>query len=50
VGFENNLFLKDGAVAPDSAALVAQVADAARVLGRPLANAQHVRERFQYPG
>jgi len=46
VGFENNLRLKDGALAPDNAALVAQSADIARCLGRPLATAHQVRERF----
>ncbi|MEY8879618.1 MAG: 3-keto-5-aminohexanoate cleavage protein [Leptothrix sp. (in: b-proteobacteria)] len=46
VGFENNLFLRDGQVAPHNAALVAQVADAAQVLGRPLARAADVRRLF----
>ena len=46
VGFENNLRLKDGALAPDNAALVAQAADIARCLGRPLATAHDVRQRF----
>ena len=46
VGFENNLYLKSGALAPDNAALVAQAAEAARSLGRPLASATHIRERF----
>lgn len=46
VGFENNLFLKDGSTAPDNAALVAQVAEGARALGRPLATAQDIRKRF----
>jgi uncharacterized protein (DUF849 family) len=39
VGFENNLWLADGRTAPDNAALVAQVAEGARLLGRPLADA-----------
>lgn len=47
VGFENNLLLKDGQTAPDNAALLRQVADAARVLGRPLATADDVRSRFR---
>lgn len=47
VGFENNLYLKTGALAPDNAALVTQAADAARCLALPLATAQQVRERFQ---
>ena len=46
VGFENNLYLKDGRLAPDNAALVAQAAEAARSLGRPLATAADIRERF----
>jgi 3-keto-5-aminohexanoate cleavage enzyme len=46
VGFENNLLLRDGRVAPDNAALVAQVAQGAQVLGRPLATADQVRARF----
>jgi len=46
VGFENNLYLKNGSVAPDNAALVTQAADAARSLGRPVASADHIRERF----
>jgi uncharacterized protein (DUF849 family) len=46
VGFENNLYLKDGQLAPDNRALVAQAADAARSLGRPLASAQQIRQRF----
>ena len=46
VGFENNLYLKTGELAPDNAALVAQAAEAARSLGRPLATAAGIRERF----
>lgn len=46
VGFENNLLLRDGRVAPDNAALVVQVAQGAQVLGRPLATADQVRARF----
>ena len=46
VGFENNLLLSNGQVAPDNAALVRQVADSARVLGRSLYTAQQVREAF----
>ncbi len=46
VGFENNLYLKDGGLAPDNAALVAQAAEAARSLGRPLASADDIRQRF----
>lgn len=46
VGFENNLLLNNGQIAPDNAALVRQVADSARVLGRSLATARHAREVF----
>jgi len=46
VGFENNLLLKDGTLAPDNAALVRQAAEAARVIGRPLATADQIRARF----
>jgi 3-keto-5-aminohexanoate cleavage enzyme len=46
VGFENNLYLKTGELAPDNAALVAQAAQAAHSLGRPLATAADIRERF----
>ena len=46
VGFENNLHLKDGRIAPDNAALVAQIAQGAGVLGRPLATADDIRARF----
>jgi len=47
VGFENNLLLKDGSLAPDNAALVRQAAEAARVIGRPLATADHIRATFR---
>lgn len=47
VGFENNLLLRDGSTAPDNAALVAQVAQGAAVLGRPLATAADVRAKFR---
>ena len=46
VGFENNLLLNNGQVAPDNAALVRQVADSAHVLGRSLYTAQQAREAF----
>ncbi len=46
VGFENNLYLKDGSLAPDNTALVAQAAEAAHSLGRPVATAAQIRERF----
>jgi len=44
VGFENNLLLPDGQRAPDNAALVSAVADAARSIGRPLADAATLRQ------
>ena len=46
VGFENNLLLNNGQVASDNAALVRQIADSARVLGRSLYTAQQAREAF----
>ena len=47
VGFENNLYLKNGALAPDNAALVAQAAQVAEGLALPLATAQSLRQRFR---
>ncbi len=44
VGFENNLLLSDGSLAPNNAALVAQNVAAARLLGRELASADKARE------
>lgn len=46
VGFENNLYLKNGEVAPNNAALVSQAAQAALSLGRPIATAADICERF----
>ena len=46
VGFENNLKLKNNLIAPDNAALVLQVVDAAHCLGRPLASANDIRQQF----
>jgi uncharacterized protein (DUF849 family) len=43
VGFENNLQLPDGTLAPDNAASVAAAAAGARAIGRPLANAEQAR-------
>lgn len=43
VGFENNFLMADGSVAPDNAALVGQVADAAKLLGRTVADADQAR-------
>lgn len=46
VGFENNLKLRDGALAPNNAALVQQAAQGARALGRPLATAVDARRIY----
>jgi 3-keto-5-aminohexanoate cleavage enzyme len=46
VGFENNLQLKDSQTAPDNTALVRQAVEAAASLGRPLATAADIRQRF----
>jgi len=46
VGFENNLLLADGSLAPDNAALVRQAAEGARLLARPLADAATARAMF----
>ena len=43
VGFENNLLLPDGSMAPDNAALVHLAAEAGRQQGRPVATADQVR-------
>lgn len=43
VGFENNLHLPDGTVAPDNAALVRSVADAAKSLGLAIASPDEAR-------
>ncbi len=45
-GFENNLHLPDGRMAQDNAQLVGISAETATRLGRPLAGARQVRERF----
>lgn len=46
VGFENNLLLPDGQQARDNAELVSAVADGARAIGRPLADATTLRGRM----
>jgi 3-keto-5-aminohexanoate cleavage enzyme len=43
VGFENNLLLPDGRVAPDNAALVSAAADSAKRFGRMVADADQAR-------
>lgn len=49
VGFENNRWLNDGRMAPDNAALVAQAAEAARLIARPLATADEARAFLAAP-
>jgi len=49
VGFENNIYLADGSVAPDNAALVGQVAAGAALLGRRLADADRARTHLGRP-
>jgi uncharacterized protein (DUF849 family) len=46
VGFENNLQLPDGTLAPDNAALVRNAATGVATIGRRLATADDVREMF----
>jgi uncharacterized protein (DUF849 family) len=46
VGFENNLYLPNGQVAPNNAALIQAAADAAAALARPLATAAQARQLF----
>ena len=48
VGFENNLFLKDGSRAANNAELIAQLRTTIDALGRPLATAQDLRARFSW--
>ncbi|OZI58590.1 3-keto-5-aminohexanoate cleavage protein [Bordetella genomosp. 1] len=43
VGFENNLTLQDGSIAPGNAALVAQAVTGGLALGRPIADADQAR-------
>ena len=46
VGFENNLYVSDGSVAPDNAALVRQAAEGARFLARPVGTAEDFRALY----
>jgi uncharacterized protein (DUF849 family) len=50
VGFENNLHLPDGSVAPDNAALVRGVADVAKSLGLTVATSEEARHVFAHEG
>ena len=43
IGFENNLWLNDGSVAPDNAALIGQFTRTLEHLGRPIADADQIR-------
>lgn len=43
VGFENNMLLNNGTMAPHNAALVSQVADGAKLIARPLCHAEQAR-------
>jgi len=47
VGFENNMFLPDGALAPDNSALIAAVAAALPTTGRRLATPAEARAAFR---
>lgn len=49
VGFENNVLLGDGTVAPDNAALVAQARAGAAAIGRPCADGQAARALLSAP-
>lgn len=44
VGFENNMLLNDGTLAPNNAALVAQIRDGARLVNRPLCTPEQARD------
>lgn len=43
VGFENNLYMPDGSLAPDNTALVAAAAEGAATIARPLADSEAAR-------
>lgn len=47
VGFENNMNLRDGTVAGRNADLIRQARDVAEAIGRPLATADDVRQKFR---
>lgn len=50
IGFENNFYLSNGQLAPNNAALVAQVKAGAALLGRPVADAATAREMLAWGG
>ncbi len=49
VGFENNLFLPSGEMAPNNAASVSEVTDLAGAAERPIADANSARELMHFP-
>lgn len=49
VGFENNLWLPDGSIAPSNAAIVAATAAGCAASGRPLASADDLRRGWRLP-
>ena len=49
VGFENNLYMADGTLAKDNAALVRQLSEGAVSLGRPLADAAAAKKILEIP-
>jgi 3-keto-5-aminohexanoate cleavage enzyme len=48
VGFENNLLLRDGSMAPNNEALVRQVVEHAEQLRRPVASADQARQLLSF--
>ena len=48
LGFENNLYLKDGRTAVSNDQLIMQMTDVAGAIGRPLAKAENLRRMFHY--
>ena len=46
LGFENNLYLKDGCIAASNEQLIAQMVDVAAAIGRPVANVDDLRQMF----
>jgi 3-keto-5-aminohexanoate cleavage enzyme len=50
IGFENNIVMADGSIAPNYVALVRQFTSDSNVLARSPANAAEVRAAFSLPG
>ena len=46
LGFENNVYLRDGSIASSNAQLIAQLVDVAEAIGRPVADADDLRRKF----